>query len=87
MTDICIKNGGDHFLAEIGSKEFVDNLTSILKIPNLNVDVKAKILRLFQNWALAFEGKPSLSYVPQVFKDLKKEGMSFAAIRLTDSPW
>lgn len=52
----------------------MDNLVSILKIPVLNLDVKNKILRLVQNWAIAFEGKPSLSYVGQVYKTLKIEG-------------
>lgn len=52
----------------------MDNLVSILKIPNLNLDVKNMILRLIQNWSIAFEGKSNLSYVGQVYKTLKKEG-------------
>lgn len=52
----------------------MDNLVSILKIPTLNIDVKNKILRLIQNWGIAFEGKTSLSYVGQVYKNLKTEG-------------
>lgn len=75
LTDICIKNGGDLFLTEIASREFMDNLVSILKIPVLNVDVKNKMLRLIQNWATAFEGKQSLSYVGEVYKTLQKEGV------------
>jgi growth factor-regulated tyrosine kinase substrate len=74
LTDICIKNGGDLFLAEIASREFIDNLVSILKIPALNHDVKESILRLVQNWSVAFEGKPNLNYVGQVYKTLTKEG-------------
>ena len=70
-----VKNGGDHFLVEIASREFMDNLVSILKIPVLNLDVKNKILRLVQNWAIAFEGKPLLSYAGQVYRTLKSEGM------------
>ena len=54
----------------------MDNLISILKFPALNSQVKAKILRLVQNWASAFEGKPTLGYVLQVYKTLKGEGMS-----------
>ncbi|KAH8111475.1 ubiquitin binding protein [Phellopilus nigrolimitatus] len=77
LTDTCIKNGGDHFLVEIASREFMDNLVSILKIPVLNLDVKNKMLRLIQNWAIAFEGKLSLSYVEQVYKVLKSEGFIF----------
>ena len=52
----------------------MDNLVSILKIPHLNHDVKTKILRLVQNWAMAFEGKSSLSYVGEVYKNLQHEG-------------
>lgn len=75
LIDICIKNGGDHFLVEVASREHMDNLVSILKMPTLNFEVKNKLLRLIQNWAVAFEGKPTLGYVGQVYKTLKNEGI------------
>lgn len=53
----------------------MDNLVSILKIPILNIEVKNNILRLVQNWSIAFEGKPALSYVGQVYKTLTTEGV------------
>lgn len=90
LTDVCVKNGGNHFLTEVASREFMDNLVSILKIPvrqippathisltllqGLNIDVKNRILRHLQNWAIALEGKPLFSYVNQVYKTLGKEG-------------
>ncbi|KAI9065794.1 ubiquitin binding protein [Trametes sanguinea] len=77
LTDVCIKNGGDPFLNEIASREFMDNLVSILKMPALNHDVKNKMLRLIQDWAIAFEGKPGLSYVGEVYKTLQREGYKF----------
>ncbi|KDQ53025.1 hypothetical protein JAAARDRAFT_137843 [Jaapia argillacea MUCL 33604] len=77
LTDVCIKNGGDHFLVEVASREFMDNLVSILKMPALNLEVKNKILKLVQNWALAFEGKPMLRYVGEAYKTLQTEGFKF----------
>ncbi|CAE6464366.1 unnamed protein product [Rhizoctonia solani] len=77
LTDVCIKNGGDHFLEQIASREFMDNMVSILKQPALNYEVKSKMLRLIQNWALAFESKPSLGYVPEVYRSLKNQGFNF----------
>ncbi|KAF7319742.1 Vacuolar protein sorting-associated protein 27 [Mycena kentingensis (nom. inval.)] len=77
LTDICVKNGGDLFLVEVASREFIDNLVSILKIPGLNIDVKNNILRHIQNWSIAFEGKPTLSYVGTVYKTLTSEGYKF----------
>jgi growth factor-regulated tyrosine kinase substrate len=74
LTDVCIKNGGNHFLTEVASREFMDNLVSILKMPTLNIDVKNKILRLIQNWSIAFEAKASLNYVGQVYKTLNQDG-------------
>ncbi len=52
----------------------MDNLVSILKMPTLSHDVKNKILRYVQDWATAFEGKPSLSYVGEVYRTLQREG-------------
>jgi growth factor-regulated tyrosine kinase substrate len=81
LTDTCIKNGGDTFLAEIASREFIDNLVSILKVPVLNHDVKTNLLRLIQNWSIAFEGKPALSYIGQVYKTLINEGEINSSLR------
>ena len=52
----------------------MDNLVSILHSHGLNRDVRDKTLRYIQSWALAFEGKPSLSYAGQVYKTLQGEG-------------
>ena len=65
---------------EIASKEFIDNLTSILKayggvIPN--EDVKRKILELIQAWASAAEGRSNLIYINEVYKDMLREGFRF----------
>lgn len=82
LTDTCVKNGGDHFLAEIASREFMDNLVSILKVPALNHQVKNTILRLVQNWSTAFEGRYALGYVGQVYKSLQGEGVQTTSFLL-----
>lgn len=63
----------------------MDNVVSILKVPGLNHLVKAAILKYIQNWALAFEGKASLSYVGQVYAMLKTEGLLLCQISLYPS--
>jgi hepatocyte growth factor-regulated tyrosine kinase substrate len=67
----------------------MDNLVSLLKstvsAPHLfllatnhqtgiNNDVKIKMLEEIQTWALAFEGRPHLSYVKTTCNTLKAEG-------------
>lgn len=79
LTDICIKNGGDHFLAEVASHEFMDNLVSLLKKPTgVNHDVSAKALKLIQNWAQIAEAKPGqMGYIDVIYRSLKASGADF----------
>lgn len=89
LTDLCVKNGGYHFLVEVSSKEFIDYLVDFvfkvhynLKKPDVAQNEARKeignlILSLVRSWAHFFENLRQLEYTGKAYAQLVKEGYKF----------
>ncbi|ODV97664.1 hypothetical protein PACTADRAFT_47535 [Pachysolen tannophilus NRRL Y-2460] len=80
LIDFCIKNGGEHFVVEISSKEFLDSIVLMLHNKNLNDEVKNIILEFIQNWSLLFSKNQKLIYVTTIYESLSREGFKFPSV-------
>ncbi|KAJ3087321.1 Vacuolar protein-sorting-associated protein 27 [Quaeritorhiza haematococci] len=82
LADVCVKNGGHHFLVEVASRDFMDNLVSLSRqSAGSHWDVRQKVLALIQTWGLAFKSKYDLKYVTEVYEMLKREGIAFPPVQ------
>ncbi|KAK3631053.1 Vacuolar protein-sorting-associated protein 27 [Elasticomyces elasticus] len=82
LIDQSVKNGGTHFMQEIASREFMDNLVSLIKYDDGRGgmgerEVRTKMLELIQTWAGAAQGRESLSYITEVYRSLQSQGFNF----------
>ncbi|KAL0074853.1 hypothetical protein F4703DRAFT_1891266 [Phycomyces blakesleeanus] len=81
LTDTCVKNGGDQFVREVASMEFMDEMVKLVAHSSTqNPDVTEKALSIIQTWGLAARGNPSLSYMADTYNLLKAKGYKFPAI-------
>ncbi|KAI3641444.1 hypothetical protein MIR68_000574 [Amoeboaphelidium protococcarum] len=85
LADVCVKNGGGHFLAEIASREFMDCLVGLINGTATANEVRQKALQLIQLWANAFKGKEELRYVNDTFASLRASGVSFPPASSSDT--
>lgn len=81
LSDVCVKNGGGHFLAEVASREFVDALVVILNNTTTAQEVRSKTLALLQSWASAFKSRSDLNYMVDTYNSLKNSGVQFPPVR------
>lgn len=89
LIDVCVKNGGYHFLVEISSKEFIDYLVDYIFKVRYNIqdskvmyneaklNVGNLILGYIKNWTIFFKNQVQLNYVESVYNDLLRKGYQF----------
>lgn len=94
LVDLCVKNGGYHFLVELSSKEFIDYLVDYIFKIHYNtkdsyvIENEAKykvgsfILSLIKDWTLVFENQTLLNYVERSYHQLMNQGYEFPELEV-----
>lgn len=79
VLEACVKNCGKKFIAEVATKEFMEDLKSLV-ISNPQANVRTKILELIQCWTSAFKGISEYKIVEDTHSLLKMNGFEFPPI-------
>ncbi|GAV30574.1 hypothetical protein PMKS-004088 [Pichia membranifaciens] len=80
LIDFCIKNGGEHFINEIASKEFMDPLVTQLKDKTINEGLKSYLLENIQTWSIMVSKDPKFDYINKTYRKLQDDGFEFPMI-------
>uniref|UniRef100_A0A183BS91 Hepatocyte growth factor-regulated tyrosine kinase substrate n=1 Tax=Globodera pallida TaxID=36090 RepID=A0A183BS91_GLOPA len=79
ILEACVKNCGKKFIREVATKEFMDDLKSMV-ISNPPEKIRDKLLELIQCWTSAFKGIPEFKIVEDTHSLLKMNGFEFLPI-------
>lgn len=79
LVDLCVKNGGQHFLNEVSSKEFVDYLVDYV----FKVHYDTRLLAVINNEAKLSIGEFILSLLQEWSQLLNLVGLGYLASRCT----
>ncbi|ORZ00566.1 hypothetical protein BCR43DRAFT_485429 [Syncephalastrum racemosum] len=81
LTDTLVKNGGDQFVREVATREFMEQLTMMVRVPpGGNLAIRMRILSMIQTWALGVKGKPGMSYIVETYYLLQAEKYEFPPV-------
>jgi len=77
LLNACVKNCGHAFHLEVSSRDFVQEAKSLIH-NRANLKVYDKLKEMIRDWAHnEFKDDPSLSLIPSLYHELKKEGHVF----------
>ncbi|AAS53198.1 AFL176Cp [Eremothecium gossypii ATCC 10895] len=79
LVEVCVKNGGTHFLKEVCSREFMDCMEHVAAQEKTvdNEDLVQLCRRIIFELYTAFKNDSQLSYVSQVHQRLQARGVEF----------
>lgn len=77
LLNACVKNCGHVFHLEVSSRDFVQEAKTLIH-NRVNLKVYEKLKEMIRDWAhIEFKDDPSLSLIPSLYHELKREGHVF----------
>jgi growth factor-regulated tyrosine kinase substrate len=80
LADFCIKNGGENFVEQMMSKEFLNPFYVFLKQGKVNDLIQQCILENIQNWSIMLSNDPKFEQISKTYELLQKEDFEFPVV-------